>query len=187
MLKNDTIIPLVQKFTDKATAVAAKVASVQSFEDAVDYCVNLCTSTSQTPVLAAPAFKASKALQLESASLRHDITLITANLREHLQGLDVGFTEVDYGIADTGTVVLNCPDENLRLATMVCDYHVCLLKKSNIVADSDSLNDQLNRYMQNTPNYLAFISGPSRTADIERVLTIGVHGPLELHILLLED
>lgn len=41
--------------------------------------------------------------------------------------------------------------------------------------------------MKKTPNYLAFITGASRTADIERVLALGVHGPLELHILILED
>jgi len=188
MLHSDAIIPLVQEFTKKASAAAAKVTAIQSFEDAVDYCVNLCESLQNPdqPTLAAPLFRSSRSLQLESASQRADIRLITENLREYLQGIDVGFTEVDFGIADTGTIVLNCPDENLRLATMVCDYHVCLLQKSNIVANSDALTDQLNRFMQNTPNYTAFISGPSRTADIERVLTIGVHGPLELHILLLE-
>lgn len=189
MLHPDPNHSLVEQFTTKATAVAARVSPVHSFEDAVDYCINLCNQAGidRQATLAATDFDSAQTLQLQSACQRDEIELITTQLRNHLHGVDVGFTRVDYGIADTGTAVLNCPDENLRLSTMICDYHVCLLKTANIVKNSDQLTDQLNRFMQNTPNYTAFISGPSRTADIERVLTIGVHGPLELHILLLEE
>ena len=108
-------------------------------------------------------------------------------MRSRLSGVDIGFTFADIGIAETGTIVLNCPQEELRLATMVCEYHVCVVPKSRIVKDGFAAEPQLQKFMLNTPNYTAFITGPSRTADIERVLTIGVHGPLELHILVLED
>ena len=108
-------------------------------------------------------------------------------MRSQLAGVDIGFSVAELGIAETGTLVQNCPGEELRLATMVCEYHVCVLAKSNIVKNGFAAEEQVRQFMHEAPNYTAFITGPSRTADIERVLTIGVHGPLELHILLLED
>jgi L-lactate dehydrogenase complex protein LldG len=91
------------------------------------------------------------------------------------------------GIAETGTLVISCPSEEMRLATMICEYHVCVVHRSAIIADAFTAEQLLLKHMCKTPNYMAFITGASRTADIERVLALGVHGPLELHILLLEE
>ena len=191
-----------EKFIERAEIAAAKVSTINSFDDAVKYAIDLCLerpliryAISDEPVtidgerkaIAAPALSTSEYELLIEKSADHSIDCINSGMRNHLSGVDVGLTYGDLGLAETGTLVLNCPDEELRLATMVCEYHVCVLPKSKIYADGYEAEEQLRKFMLDAPNYTAFITGPSRTADIERVLSIGVHGPLELHILILED
>ncbi len=83
--------------------------------------------------------------------------------------------------------MLDSRSEDLRLATMLAETHVAVLPVSRLRPDSLALEAEMRRLMDSPPSYLAFITGASRTADIERVLTIGVHGPQELHLLILED
>ena len=93
----------------------------------------------------------------------------------------------DLGLAETGTLVLKSASEDLRLATMISEINVVVLPLSRMRGGSYDAESELLEMMQDGANYLSFITGASRTADIERVLALGVHGPLELHILLLED
>lgn len=191
-----------EKFMERAEIAAAKVSTVNSFEEAVKYAIDLClerpliryeisdeppTTDGERKKIAAPALSPSEYELLTEKSAAHSIDCLETGMRNHLSGVDVGLTYGDLGLAETGTLVLNCPNEELRLATMVCEYHVCVLPKSKIYADGYEAEEQLRKFMLDAPNYTAFITGPSRTADIERVLSIGVHGPLELHILILED
>lgn len=191
-----------EKFVERADIAAAKVSTINSFEEAVKYAVDLClerpliryeisdepmSTDGERKVIAAPSLSGQEYELLTKKAAAHSIDCLDSGMRNHLSGVDVGLTYGDLGLAETGTLVLSCPDEELRLATMVCEYHVCVLPKSKIYADGYEAEEQLRKFMLDAPNYTAFITGPSRTADIERVLSIGVHGPLELHILILED
>jgi L-lactate dehydrogenase complex protein LldG len=115
-----------------------------------------------------------------------DVRLIRENLRSYPGGIDMGITLVDFGIAETGTLVLNSDSEETRLSTMLCETHVAILNEEKIRETALSMADELNDLTARPCSYTAFITGASRTADIERVLALGVHGPLELVILLVE-
>ncbi|MGE4579200.1 MAG: lactate utilization protein C [Desulfuromonadales bacterium] len=101
-------------------------------------------------------------------------------------GAALGLTGANFAIADTGTLVLESTAEDIRLASTLPERHVMLADSRKIVADGLAAVPWLRQlHQRQSRNYLAYITGPSRTADIERVLTIGVHGPRRLHILLL--
>ena len=79
-------------------------------------------------------------------------------------------------------------NEDVRLTGMISEVSVLMLRKSTIYPDLPSIAQLLRERMnEGTATYTTLVTGPSRTADIERVAAVGVHGPLELHIILLED
>lgn len=97
--------------------------------------------------------------------------------REVAAASRVGISEMEWGLADTGTVVQDATDPALRLVSTLPEIHVALLPSGRILP---GLADVVSRLDPGRVPYISFITGPSRTADIERVLTIGVHGPSRL-------
>jgi L-lactate dehydrogenase complex protein LldG len=136
-------------------------------------------------ILAAPNLPIPIYETLKSLCHGQGINLIRDGVRGYPGGIDMGVTLVDFGIAETGTLVLNSDSEETRLATMLCETHVAILENAQIRETAIKMADELHQMIQSPCSYTAFITGASRTADIERVLAIGVHGPLELHILLI--
>ncbi len=201
--------PLVECMQEKAALVSATVRRVASMDEALAYVADVCVGkeacqllvsgceaplsdtaealceTKQQKVICAPGIPDDAVAKLAATCADQGIAVVTDGMRGRLGGIDIAFTMADAGIAETGTIVLRSSDEQVRLATMIAETHIALLPVSRIVADSYDMEPLITDWMGDT-DYTAFITGPSRTADIERVLALGVHGPLELHILLWE-
>lgn len=102
---------------------------------------------------------------------------------------DWGVSRAVCGVAETGSIIVHVDPPDARLTTMLPPVHAALLADTAIVESlQDGLlvtRDRILRLQrEGRPSYLSWVTGPSRTADIERVLTIGVHGPKELHVIL---
>ena len=167
-------------FCAAAEAVGAEVASVSGVEAVVDYVKKIATG----PVIV-PQFASGERSGLVAALKAGGVSLVESDLRQGAATAAVGVTGANFAFAATGTVVLESTAEDIRLATTLPEHHVVVLDPAKIFADDLVAIPYLRAFHENSPrNYLAYITGPSRTADIERVLTIGVHGPKRLHILL---
>jgi len=104
--------------------------------------------------------------------------------RELAKNAKIGITQMDWGIANTGTVAQDASAVEQRLAAALPLIHIALLPTSTIVPDLAAL---MARMHPQQSGYIALTTGPSRTADIERVLAIGVHGPERFIIVCLDE
>ena len=105
------------------------------------------------------------------------------------QQAEVGVTWASALIAETGSVVLCGSDGQRRRESLLCRHHVALVHGRDIHRDLESYFATLpgDRLHQVVGSHLTLITGPSRTADIEKVLVIPAHGPAQLTVLIVED
>lgn len=96
----------------------------------------------------------------------------------------IGISEAGWALADTGSLVADQTSVEQRLVSTLATIHIALIGTDRILPDKAAV---FTRITPQTSRYIAFITGPSRTADIERVLTIGVHGPKRLVIVFIDE
>jgi len=97
--------------------------------------------------------------------------------------VDIGITTAQATIAETGTLVLDSSRERHRLISLVPPVHIAIVEASNIYSTLGEALSLLQSDQEISP-IVTFITGPSRTADIELTLAIGVHGPQELYVII---
>lgn len=99
-----------------------------------------------------------------------------------IEGAEV--SQASYGLADTGSVVLAAGPGEPRARHLLPDVHVSLLAQERILPGLAELFSAVGDAL---PSALAIVTGPSRSADIEQRLVVGVHGPREVHVVLIPD
>lgn len=114
-----------------------------------------------------------------------DLALVAPETLWPTRRADAGVSLARLGVAESGSVLLHSSSEDRRVELCV-DVHLVLLPSTALVATLDEALATIREISAAGPAYASLVSGPSRSADIERTLTIGIHGPRELHILLLE-
>lgn len=163
---------MIDRFQAAAEAAGAVVRRFSSLEDAVAL-----VREAAGPIVAASELP---------ETIHQALYPVTFASPEEYRNIRTCVSFARAGIADTGSLLLELSDHLERSATALPPVHLVFLRASAIVPDLSALSATLATLLSSrTHSYLSLITGPSRTADIERVLTIGVHGPKELHILIL--
>ena len=108
-------------------------------------------------------------------------------IKTDLANCDVSITGCEYLVARTGSIVMSAAQASGRTASVYAPIHICIAYTSQLVYDlKDALQYVKDKYGANLPSLITFATGPSRTADIEKTLVVGVHGPKEVYLFLVE-
>ena len=122
-------------------------------------------------------------LSLVSA-LQTEAEILNKPSTSELFSCDVGITRAQLAIAETGTLVLESKKEFNRLTSLIPETHICLLEADKI---RRTMGEVLELMASDLSPAVTFITGPSRTSDIELTLAIGVHGPRRLYVIIVDS
>ncbi len=120
----------------------------------------------------------------QARSLGLPLMITEENSEKHeLEQCDVGITECDALVAQTGTVLVTSRTAGGRALTCLPPHHVVLARREQMVPDLPAAMQLVQkRFGDQYPSMISFITGASRTGDIERILVLGAHGPKKLTI-----
>jgi L-lactate dehydrogenase complex protein LldG len=107
---------------------------------------------------------------------------------KNLDRADVGVTLCEALIARTGTILLSSRQQSGRSLSIYPPIHICVAFTSQLVYDmKEALQNVTQKYEGNVPSMITLATGPSRTADIEKTLVLGAHGPKEVYVFLIDS
>ncbi|MCH7654720.1 MAG: lactate utilization protein [Chloroflexi bacterium] len=187
----------LKKLAETATAASWHVHGPIAVEEAAEVVAGIASGLRAKHVVRSTE-DVFRRVNVDSALRRSGIspTVLAAGRsrgRSALKGLafeaDLGITGVSYAIAETGTCVVTPRKGIARLTSLAPPAYIALVEADQVLGNLDEYFALTRLVYQKsrgrTPTYVNFISGPSRTADIEQTLTIGVHGPGVVHMVLI--
>jgi L-lactate dehydrogenase complex protein LldG len=184
---------LVERFSEVLTGVGGTAHGPLPVDDALDLCVELCRERAGGAAVAISTgdpviVKLGAAGRLAAAGLE---VLAPDDVfwRERLAEAGVGVTGAVAAVAASGSVAVACGTGAPRATSLVPPAHICLVMLGTMVED---LGEALRRCTPKAaaaelPSGLVWVSGPSRSADLELVLTVGVHGPGSVDVIVVDE
>jgi L-lactate dehydrogenase complex protein LldG len=178
---------LFETFKTRAEAVSAEVHRCATKTQAIDFILTFLRQETVAGV------KPSRAVWADGSLLdgvdRQQLTAQTPGLtfavtRDAAEKANIGISQVEWAISDTGTLVTDAAPVERRLVSTLPVIHLAVVATDTLQPDMPAA---LARIHPSQCGYISMITGPSRTADIERVLTIGVHGPSRLVIVFVDE
>jgi L-lactate dehydrogenase complex protein LldG len=171
----------IDSMLERVVALAGKTLRARSMAEARDYVAGLIQG--KTAVASNAPFLRECGIT-ELPGVRSGIAD-----RDELRGLcatcHYGITSADFGLSDTGSLVMISSREEARLVSLLPPAHIAVLPASKLLTGLDELFNILPHPAEQTSS-MVLITGPSRTADIEQILVRGVHGPGEIHVVVVE-
>jgi L-lactate utilization protein LutC len=183
---------IVDEFSDRFVKQAGVIYTAKNPDDAVSAINNLIKQRGKGESCCAQKLELIDGGSITDIAPRIEVTIRFEDLqkksKELANLLDVGITKADYGIAETGSIVDISYTDDLRLLSSFSRVHIAVLEKSKIVAKLEELSPRMKELLMpgsGKKPTITFIGGPSRTSDIELKSVLGVHGPHEVHVVLI--
>ena len=177
---------LFDEFEMRAKQFGAEIFHVKTMAEAKETLVNLVKSENIVKVVAVDC-PLQQAAGTNDALLELGIEVHTdfSGVRVHSETADLGISGAEFGIAESGSVCVDSHSLESRLVSGLTPRHVVFLNSRNIVKGIADAMTTVSKVLDR--GYVNFITGPSRTADIERVLTIGVSGPSRFIVIAVDE
>lgn len=179
---------LFELFAQRAAAVGMTVHPCAAAE--LPRCLTELLEKLKVKSLAFAAGNLPQLINLPDALRRRGMTILDWRAATGLDAqydLDAGLTDVRAALAETGSLVCCADAGHSRGLSLVPPIHVAIVRRSDILPDMLDYWARLRRSGLTPPSSQVFITGPSKTSDIEGVLITGVHGPTQVHVLLVQD
>lgn len=181
---------LIAQFGTRIRAAGGYFANVQSLSAVGDYVAKLVSAAKAKQLvvcssgIASRLFAAGATVPFEAVS---SANMNRSDFFEVLKSAEIGISAAQLGVADTGTVIISTTNESDRLVTALPIIHVAVLPRSKLVFSLEDASQYISQLLKSSKGIsISLISASSRTSDVGGITIVGVHGPKELHVLLLD-